>query len=363
MAYTPTDNPYIPGDPYSYDLKWIVAKIKEALTSIEGLTTGQSDLSNDFEELKEYVYNYFDNLDISQEVEDKIDELYAAGFFDDIIEEWMNGHIKWTNPNLLDNPWFTVNQRGVTSGSGTGVFAPNVYRMDRWTTTYSSSQSLGSWNLTDGILSINSGTGNRGIFQQKFANPDWFNGKVLTASIMLADYTILSGTITRTNGVSQRFIGTQGVYVDFSDQNQFQFSPSTSGSIDVRAVKLELGPYSTLANDAPPDYREELAKCQYYAVNLNNPIGVLTRTLSAPTTVQAYIPLPVRMRGVGESATITSVSLGSIIVEGALVTPSSIASNNIKSNGILIALTVPTGLTARSLGNWDGFNLFISKDL
>ena len=28
MAYTPENNPYIPGDPYSYDLKWIVAQIK-----------------------------------------------------------------------------------------------------------------------------------------------------------------------------------------------------------------------------------------------------------------------------------------------------------------------------------------------
>lgn len=29
MAYTPENNPYIPGDPYSYDLKWIVEKIKQ----------------------------------------------------------------------------------------------------------------------------------------------------------------------------------------------------------------------------------------------------------------------------------------------------------------------------------------------
>ena len=28
MAYTPENNPYIPGDPYSYDLKWIVDKMK-----------------------------------------------------------------------------------------------------------------------------------------------------------------------------------------------------------------------------------------------------------------------------------------------------------------------------------------------
>lgn len=30
MAYTPENNPYIPGDPYSYDLKWLVAGVKRS---------------------------------------------------------------------------------------------------------------------------------------------------------------------------------------------------------------------------------------------------------------------------------------------------------------------------------------------
>lgn len=29
MSYTPNNNPYIPGDPYSYDLKWLVSRIKK----------------------------------------------------------------------------------------------------------------------------------------------------------------------------------------------------------------------------------------------------------------------------------------------------------------------------------------------
>lgn len=31
------NNPYAPGDPYSYDLKWMVQKIKELETEIESL--------------------------------------------------------------------------------------------------------------------------------------------------------------------------------------------------------------------------------------------------------------------------------------------------------------------------------------
>lgn len=29
MPYSPENNPYIPGDPYSYDLKWIIQQIKD----------------------------------------------------------------------------------------------------------------------------------------------------------------------------------------------------------------------------------------------------------------------------------------------------------------------------------------------
>lgn len=35
MAYSPTNNPYVPGDPYMYDLKWLVERIKSNETSIE----------------------------------------------------------------------------------------------------------------------------------------------------------------------------------------------------------------------------------------------------------------------------------------------------------------------------------------
>lgn len=37
MSYTPDNNPYIPGDPYSYDLKWIVAQIKRLQNAITGI--------------------------------------------------------------------------------------------------------------------------------------------------------------------------------------------------------------------------------------------------------------------------------------------------------------------------------------
>ena len=78
MAYRP-NNPYIPGDPYSYDLKWIVAQIKIAIDEFIAIHGQISDLAAELAGLKQYVRDYFDNLDISEEVEAKLDEMYEDG--------------------------------------------------------------------------------------------------------------------------------------------------------------------------------------------------------------------------------------------------------------------------------------------
>lgn len=83
MAYSPENNPYIPGDPYSYDLKWIVAEVKKAVALY-------TPLSEDFEELKEYVNTYFANLDIEAEVQARIDAMAADGSLYAIIEPYFN---------------------------------------------------------------------------------------------------------------------------------------------------------------------------------------------------------------------------------------------------------------------------------
>ena len=269
MAYTPTDNPYIPGDPYSYDLKWIVTKIKEALTSIEGLTTGQSDLAGDFKELKEYVYNYFDNLDISQEVEDKINELYAAGFFDTIINNWMNDHVNLNAPNLLTNSWFNVNQRGITSGGN--IDAAEYVGPDRWKMFRAASWSVQNnavtiaWNGTGAAAGLTQYTG------PEIGNP--IKGKTATLSAYVNGVLYFKTfTIPNAGGsISATPFGGEVLYLVNSDdeaaQNrgiEIQFRTLSTNGATIGPVKLELGSFSTLANEAPPNFDTELLKCQYY---------------------------------------------------------------------------------------------------
>jgi len=203
-----------------------------------------------------------------------------------------------TNPNLLDNPWWgsaeVVNQRGVTSWAGNH----GAYCIDRWWTTFGSS--AGAYSLAANGITI-SPTGGGSYMIQKFDNPTWFGGKVLTASLLLSDGTIYSGTITRVNNTTQRFFTNEDAFVElsFGDTNMFSLRVLYGGTATIRAVKMELGSVSTLANDAPPNYLSELLKCQRYFVRLfssNASIFGFGFVNSGGTGAYILTPTPVTMR-------------------------------------------------------------------
>lgn len=91
MAYTPENNPYIPGDPYSYDLKWIVSKLKE--------------ISSQYDSLSDAIAS----LNVDKYVKDYLDEMYNDGRLESLIKKYMapqNAHIVRSG-RFLDR--FTIN--------------------------------------------------------------------------------------------------------------------------------------------------------------------------------------------------------------------------------------------------------------
>lgn len=166
-----------------------------------------------------------------------------------------------SNRNLLDNPWWgtneSVNQRGVTSGNG-------GYFVDRWHFSLPGTASV-TWSTDENGFTGTTTT--NFIITHKIHNVTKLGGKTLTASVMLSDGTIHSGTIVRNNATSQEFFrNSNPTWVVLMDSDNSFRIRVFDGTLSIRAVKLELGSVSTLANDAPPDYGEELAKCQRYFV-------------------------------------------------------------------------------------------------
>lgn len=160
-----------------------------------------------------------------------------------------------SNRNLLDNPWFTypINQRGFTSGNTVG------YTVDRWKNT-TSGANVALTTGYNGYISIPANC----VFAQYFESTKYASlvGRTVTLSAMLSDGTVTSGTVTVPVSGSQYASGASVRMAMDGTNNRFIIYPASA--VQIRAVKLELGSYSTLANDVPPDYGEELRKCQYF---------------------------------------------------------------------------------------------------
>ena len=185
-----------------------------------------------------------------------------------------------SNRNLVDNGWFTINQRGagtITSG----------YGADRWKMVDGSSATFSSSGVTM-IAQLNN------YFEDQLPNG------VYTASIKYADGTIESGTLTKSNDTDTiRFIQRAGLTLEYAAASKF-FYIYTDVSTSIRAVKLEVGSVSTLHLDVAPDPTTELLKCQRYFQRIaarENYAILATGVMEDATTLWGQIPLTVPLRG------------------------------------------------------------------
>lgn len=111
------NNPLVPGDPFSYDLDWVVSELKTAISLYQPLHDEFEAISDEFTDLKTYIQDYFDNLDLSQEVSDKIDGMISSGYFDlligqivnssgkieDATTDWLTAHITQPTTPAIDD--------------------------------------------------------------------------------------------------------------------------------------------------------------------------------------------------------------------------------------------------------------------
>jgi hypothetical protein len=226
-----------------------------------------------------------------------------------------------SNRNLLDNPWFTVNQRGFTSIISANNNDTTLF--DRWKNanggdTQNSTISLGSSGLT---LTQDTTTNPWQICLDQIMEENVIANKVITFSVLLADGTLIkSSGLFNADIINEYDISTNlkllyGMWT-YNGKVRARIgirtpqSYSQSASVTIRAVKLELGTESTLALDVAPNYTEELLKCQRFYVPLPRYWNGLTAGINS-TYHLVNIALPTKMRAV------PTIS-GSANIEGAL---------------------------------------------
>ena len=258
--------------------------------------------------------------------------------------------------NLLDNPFFQVNQRGFTSNPGTN----NVRCVDRWFINNGGGTGGATTLNSDGTMTITSGTVAQTFQQSIEIVPSALLGKTLCMSIMMSDGTIYSasGEVTAQTSTTKELFrvnfpeGRVFVYLQPAGTNIItpQLQVYTGKSITVRAMKLEVGNASTLANDAPPDYGQELAKCQRYFYRMTSigsaypfEMGFAT----SATNFRVVLPTHCSMRTPVQSVTMNG---GNFYAYGGGVAAglTSVSYTGWVPNGIVVTFTT-SGLTAAAI--------------
>lgn len=80
----------------------VVEYLNRVIDSENTLTTQMTDLTTAFAELQSYVENYFESLDIQDEVNNKLEEMADAGTLQEIIAEYLQSNVAWTFNTVAD---------------------------------------------------------------------------------------------------------------------------------------------------------------------------------------------------------------------------------------------------------------------
>lgn len=251
-----------------------------------------------------------------------------------------NGSVTWdklstearhSNQNLLDNWYFIgggsqqggdqfpINQRGKTEFT---VYSPSI---DRWPVSFKGG-ATGKLNIIkDGIkLTSLTTSANRCLYlSQRIENIYNFIGLTMTFSVLFSDvldsctFTLPTTEPSVKTMLYSTFINNNKMQVEIWSMADSTFSVQINttqvGELIVKAAKLELGPVQTLAhkdvsgnwvlNDPPPNFQQELAKCQRYQLVLPGHSGAVSQFCIYGIGVSAYsdrcgisIVTPVSMR-------------------------------------------------------------------
>ena len=170
------------------------------------------------------------------------------------IDERLGRVDKLSNPNLLINPFFQINQWGQSSYSG------GRYTVDRWRLA-ATAATLSV--LSDGIkIDATSGAG---YYNQRLENPLTV-GRTYTFSVKddAGDIYVFTA-VAKPEYMGQQATPWGDIRIEYLSSTQSYYATvgvDTGKTATIKAAKLELGEISTLANDVPSI--NEIDKCKRY---------------------------------------------------------------------------------------------------
>ncbi len=256
-----------------------------------------------------------------------------------------------SNPNLLINPDFRINQRGKS------VYDAAGYTVDGWRTSLTS-----KLTTHDEYVSFeNTTNGSTATFFQMFENPAVLRGKTVTLSFdcdlktegaHITVQTMINGAWVP-SALQSTFRNTgrsvKSVVVtcpeDLTDFRLALIIHSTDtvplAQVDIYSAKLELG--TTATAFTPPDPATELAKCQRYLTVL--PSGRYGRAVFVGTNAMQFecdLPVTMRIKPTVVSGTFGTIALNQSSTSQA-VTDYTTEILSLKNNLLLLQLSKTNG--------------------
>ena len=202
-----------------------------------------------------------------------------------------------SNPNLLINPDFAINQRGQSTYTGISAY---TYTVDRWCIWKYNCDNYGTVTVNDdGSLAVDGTLGaDDAILTQTMEYGAALVGKTVTLSLEVSEIT---GTISiqqHKNVQSTLNISSPGVHkITFdwdNSSNRIVINNTNCTHYTVKWIKLELG--SAATPFVPPDPATELARCQRYYQRLHGVNAIFANGFLGGATIAYTIMSIAAMR-------------------------------------------------------------------
>ena len=288
----------------SYDDPADVADLNENADKIDGyLKAAEQSAEHMGEELNDHIADTTTHItaeeraawDAKADLSDIPTELPANGGNADTVDGLHANEIA-SNPNLLINPDFKINQRGKSEYSD-----KSQYTVDHWLLSYSGSGNTFSFNVkTCQLVSgVKDTDGYHANLQQEIENPMQYIGKNLTLSCKMSNLSetaliqvwryegnTISSIKTSNYDLNEFKRLTFQIPDDITSDTKIRVILQTRGECNLNWAKLELGTIATPF--VPPNPATELLKCQrYYQIRSANNISSVdlrpNMRLSSPT--------------------------------------------------------------------------------
>lgn len=251
-----------------------------------------------------------------------------------------------SNPNLLMNGEFRVNQRG-----GSGVISTLGYTIaDRWKLV------AGDYKKVDNGILLNNGS----EISQAVENFD-YKGVPITASVCLSS-GIVSGTntINYTAGTAKtiNFISTTSFSLDclYDGSNVRFVLKSNADNLTIKYVKVELGNIATQYHFK--NYAEELSACQRYYLKVS---GGRYAGVAFGTKGWFFFPTPTKMHKLNS---ITMQSAGRIHNMTQIAIPTEITGHTLLYNGVDVYVNHSKNYaTGNDVATWEDVTLIFDGEI